>query len=736
LFAQYAHFIDRSPGAALLWTRARGIVHANERAAAWIDDLVQCETLTAGAAECAKSRRAVVRRALATSFLFVPLIEANDQAGFVLGIEGRDFDDVPALLHAVHENARHFSQIVHRLPQVVLTARPDGAFDYASHRWYQVTGSRPDEMDVGSSLRQATGRYDGSFNAMWISGVSSAGEFSFEIRLKTVRGTRWHELRAVPSYMNGHLRKWIITLDDIQDRIETRAELARARARLEALADIGAMLLDVALPAEDLVRRAIAAGARVLEGIWIASFELDGRKSVVALPNDARMFERALEGGGALGASATMQQWNTELPRPVLRIPLRFGVEGAHRLAVVGSPGAEPFKDQDVRLFSEVASRIGLALRNAVAYSREARIARVLQTSMLPVALPQPSGLTFDVAYFPAQTEALVGGDWYDAFDLADGRVAISIGDVAGHGLEAAVVMGHVRENIRNGAKQGLSVAEVLAETNRAVVAGGSGLVTAFLAYLDPLTLSLEYASAGHLPPVVVDSDGTLVELELGEMILGAVSNAQYQTRTYALEEGAALVLYTDGLVENARDAVVGETALRRVLTDWGRRGFEGSALEISKRTLAGARPNDDIAILVVRTAPLARIDVALPGSASSARRARIAIDRILSKAPFGDRSEEFALAACEAVNNAIEHGCNSPLDQIRFSLEWDVRGAEATVESSGAWQDRQPSAERGRGIVLMRALADDVVINAGKHGTTVRLSLDTLAQSLVNSPA
>lgn len=660
------------------------------------------------------------------TFLMLPLIEGNDRVDHVLAVEDYDLEDAPVLLHALHGGIRHFSQIIHSLSQIVLTARAHGEIDYASRRWFQVIGLPMSAVSIAESVRKAAGPHRGVFERQWKAGVDSASAFSFEIPLATIHGLRWYELRAVPSHEGSRLLKWIVTIDDIHERVEGRHEIAAAHKRLEVLADVGAVLLDASLRPEEIVRRSLAAASGALDEIWIASFESSGRRNVVVHPAEARMFERAIDGiGETSGTTALMRAWNDEDPRPVLRSPLHLGDSGTHGLALVGAPGRAAFDAPDVNLFSEVAWRISVALRNHIAYERDSRIARVLQTAMLPVALPQPPGVSFDVAYRAAETESLVGGDWYDAFDLFDGRVAISIGDVAGHGLDASIVMGHVREMVRVYAMQGLSPGDVLAETNRAVVAGDHGLVTAFLGYLDPMTLLVEYASAGHLPPLLVSSGGTVEELDLGDIILGALYDAPYQTKVRQLNEGSAVVLYTDGLVEYDRDALAGESRFREVLSEWGQAGFSSSAGDLSDRAIAGARVPDDIAVLIVRTTPQAHIDATLPGSIPSSRRARVAIGRVLAGASLGERGNDFLLAMCEAINNAIEHGSRSSRDAVRFCVECDENGGvTGVVESRGQWKENAPSVDRGRGFTLMNALADRVTVNAGRHGTTVRLVL------------
>lgn len=730
MYARHIALVDRSPHAAFLWTPVQKLWHANRAAHAYVDDVVQHESLSAASAACARTQRADIYEGLETSFLLVPVLDTSNRVAVVLGIENHELQDIPAVMHALSESPGHFAQIVHLLPQAVLTARPDGEFDYASRRWCQITGDAVVDCDVTASVLDATGRHAALFRRLWTKGRDAGEVFSFEIPLTTPRGERWHELRAAPNYEDGRLLKWIVTIDDVDERVTAREDLSRSRRRLEVLAEIGRLSLDTNLGEEELLRKGLAAAASVIDAIWMAAIDVAGACLVAVQPNEARLLERSFVPVSDIdGISASMERWNDEAARPTLRVPLATGSKH-EQLAVIGEPGGRAFGGEEVNLVADVASRIASALRHLREFHRESRIARVLQTAMLPVSLPRRSGVSFDVAYHPAESDALVGGDWYDAFELADGRLAFSIGDVAGHGLSAAVVMGHVREIVRLAALRGATPAEVLSVTNESIIAGGHGLVTAIVGYFDPMTLALEYATAGHCLPMLVHEGGEVTEFELGDVILGAVAGARYRTCAMEMPESSSLVLYTDGLIEYSHDASAGETVLRDVLRTWGEQRFHDSASELVDRCLAGAAVQDDIAVLVLRAERIERMDDTFSANLASARRARVSIRRALARASLGGRTDDLVLAMCEAVNNAIEHGSRSPSEKVRVALEWDDRGARGTVESSGPWTNRRPTIERGRGLTLMRALTDHMEINVGEGGTSVRLYVETMSGS------
>ena len=243
----------------------------------------------------------------------------------------------------------------------------------------------------------------------------------------------------------------------------------------------------------------------------------------------------------------------------------------------------------------------GEALR--VRYARDHAVSLAFQNAALPRIMPAIPGLAFDAIYEAAGEDALVGGDWYDAFALPDRRVVISVGDVGGSGLEAAITMGAVRQTIRGAAHVFAQPAAALDAADRALRSEQPDrIVTAFLGILDPATLALSFASAGHPPPVLRQGDGTLVELIAADLPLGLRNQrAASADQTVVLTPGALLVLYTDGLTEATRDMLEGERRLRAALAreDIVRSARPAAAI----RRAVAAESYDDVAILTVRVA-------------------------------------------------------------------------------------------------------------------------------------
>jgi serine phosphatase RsbU (regulator of sigma subunit) len=250
------------------------------------------------------------------------------------------------------------------------------------------------------------------------------------------------------------------------------------------------------------------------------------------------------------------------------------------------------------RVYHEMAQRIHDTLS---AYRREHYIASTLQRALLPQELPRLPGLRIDTAYAAASHATEIGGDWYDVFMLEDHVVGISVGDVAGHGLRAAAIMGSLRQVIRTAARVDSEPATVLQRANRALCADEDVIVTAFFATLDMRDGTMRYSVAGHPLPLTVTGSGEIEQLSGEGLILGVDQEARYQTFQTVLREGEGIVCFTDGIVEIERDYFKGMADLIDVVkTEYGRASAENIAERIKDRILAQAEPVDDSAILFV----------------------------------------------------------------------------------------------------------------------------------------
>lgn len=230
---------------------------------------------------------------------------------------------------------------------------------------------------------------------------------------------------------------------------------------------------------------------------------------------------------------------------------------------------------------------------------RAVHVADTLQRAFLPKSLPQIENVQIDTMYIAAESDALLGGDWFDVLDLDDGKMMFSIGDVAGHGLDAAIAMAHVRQSLAALAINEFDPARILQFANRTIRVQRGPMVTAIVGFLDVRSGLVHYSSAGHPPPMVVDKQRRAVVSQPGGVPLGTYENAEFTVREQRLEAGSTFLLYTDGIVEFGRNYAAGEERLLEALRRYA--GTPGSITENIRRAVLGdSSPVDDVALLAI----------------------------------------------------------------------------------------------------------------------------------------
>ena len=270
----------------------------------------------------------------------------------------------------------------------------------------------------------------------------------------------------------------------------------------------------------------------------------------------------------------------------------------------LGSYTRRAFTPEEVRVTQLAADRMAVAIENARLYEREHRIAETLQRSLLPNVVPSVPGLTVAARYLPARAEAQVGGDWYDVVALASGGLALSIGDVAGHGIEAAALMGQLRNALRSAALEGEDAASAMTRVDRLLQSQrerADSIATAVFARLNGDGVTLEMSSAGHPPPLVVRPDGTVDYIEKARSVpLGVPAPGGRQSASCKLEAGSLLILYTDGLVERRGESLTNGLDLLAAAAAAAGTDPELACDRVVEAMLGNEGPIDDVALLVV----------------------------------------------------------------------------------------------------------------------------------------
>jgi serine phosphatase RsbU (regulator of sigma subunit) len=272
-------------------------------------------------------------------------------------------------------------------------------------------------------------------------------------------------------------------------------------------------------------------------------------------------------------------------------------------VVMVNGPERGAFGEAEERTAAEIGRRAGLAVDNSRLFGRQRHVAEVLQQSMLP-DLPHIPGIELHARYLPAQVGAAVGGDWYDAFAQPDGSVILAVGDVSGHDIEAAATMGQVRNLVRGDAYgREDAPGPLLTQLDRALHGlGVPAAATAVLARLrrDADAFALEFANAGHPPPVLLRPDGEVeVWWETPEPLLGVMPGDARSTHHRRVQPGSTLLLYTDGLVESPAQLI--DDGIRRistVLQQHPTAPIEDLCLRVIE---SAPRRDDDIALMVIR---------------------------------------------------------------------------------------------------------------------------------------
>jgi len=602
--------------------------------------------------ELAARAEAALRRVLADD---APVLEqgdytaswfpVHDAAGEVAGVGLllADLGEHPAE-EEIRRSEERYRSLVQGGAQVVWVATPDGAMKEDSPEWRWITGQSAEDYIGHGWLASIHPDDRERVERDWRECVRTGKVFDDRYRIRTKNGSyRHYDVRAVPIERDGKIVEWVGASTDVTSQREAEEmrgrlteQLSAAALRTARLQQATSMLAE-ALTVEQVVevitevgRTAIGAlrsavalldsdGARLKlvnsDGLPSAPDLAGGRLSLqypsvmtkaiaarrpvlVEDPEDLRrQFEGELEIDPATVVSTSDERSWVGLPLITSGAPL-----GALRFSF-----GRPRKIiEEERVFLEALSgQCSLAVERAGLYEREHTTAETLQRSLLPDRLPSVPGLILTARYLPVTRNMEIGGDWYDAFRLADQRLAVAVGDVMGKGLTAAAGMGRVRNALRALALTDGRPAAVLGGLDRLFSATEEEEQVTTVAYLviDPVTGEGLLGNAGHLPALILEAGSAprFDQVEAGTPLGWASPRKQH---AFSMRPGSTAVFYSDGLVETRNrglDAGLEELAAVAARADDDLLGHPARLLRyLVDRMLAGHEQDDDVTVLVM----------------------------------------------------------------------------------------------------------------------------------------
>lgn len=415
-------------------------------------------------------------------------------------------------------------------------------------------------------------------------------------------------------------------------------------------------------------------------------------------------------------------------------IPL---TSGGRVVGTVGMSFDTPreFPEDERRFVSALVAQAAPTFERAAVADERRAIADTLQTSLLPSTLPRLPRLALAARYLPGAQGTRAGGDWYDVLPLDEDRVAIAVGDVVGQGARAAAVMGQLRSVLSGYLLEGHDPVRALEHLDRFAgrVPGAAGSTVACLV-LDVGTGELEWASAGHLPPLMVGPDGARYLDGAGGTVLGVRGRPPFVPGRARLTPGESVLLYTDGLVER-RDEVIDDGLDRLAATGGAAHALcparlTDAVLAAAVGDTPAATALDDIAVIVARLVPPPlRLD--LPAEARRLRAVRARVTAWAEATGLTDQElDDLQLALGEATANSVEHAYRNRSGAIRVELGRQGDGRlRAVVRDRGDWRPAPADrGYRGRGLDLIRRLSERTAVHHGPDGTEVSFELPVAA--------
>lgn len=605
----------------------------------------------------------------------------------------------------------------HALPLIVWSARPDGTVDFVNRRFEEATGVssqvlyrdgwqtlvHPDDLPAAQAALSRA--------------IESGTRYNIDVRIRYFDNAyRWVRAEAEPlREESGAIVRWLGTVADIND-------VRDANDRLSALGE--------ALPV--IVWTADASGA--IDWYNRRWYEFTGQTPDEALgwgwqaahhPEDFLEVMKRWPHSIATGEPFEMEY----------RLRRHDGVFNWFLARV------EPVRGLNGDVVRWYGSLVDVQAQKE-ALHRTKRVAETLQDVFLPKQFPRRENLRIDAQYLAAERDALVGGDWYDAFELPDGTIVVSIGDVAGHGLHASVTVGRLRQAILTLAFRIEDPARLLDEVDRILqYQQPETMVTAIVGFIDPGMANVRYACAGHPPPVLATREAGARLLPVDGMPLGIGFESRRTVHDIPIAPDTVIAFYTDGITEFARDA---STAEQRLLAAVGllvgNTTITHPAEAVQELVFNDAAPADDAALMILQFSnvpqhpsaahlQLERVWRFHSSDAHTVHAARREIGEYLRG--IADTHEETytsELIVGELLANTVEHAPGI----VEVMIDWSSASPMLIVRDIGPGLHNPLPAlpidsydESGRGLFLIYALASDVSVRAlAGYGTEIRATL------------
>jgi PAS domain S-box-containing protein len=611
----------------------------------------------------------------------------------------------------MRDSEAQFRELADTTPALMWMTDAEGDVTFVNEGWRRFTGgteiagvtfatsAHPDDRE--ETLR------------MWEDATSRREPFRCEYRLKHAEsgGYRWVLELGTPRFSDGEFVGYVGTATDIHERRTMEEALRESEEVFRQLADTAPAMMwttgtdgAITFVNQGWLRFTGTTFQEEMGQSWALGVHAEDAEPMLASWEEALAERRPWEGEYRLKHHTGEYRWIHDRGVP------RYVGE-----AFVGYVGTA----------IDIHERKTMESRLLEVYQREHRIAETLQRSLLPERLPPIEGVALAARYLPGARGAAIGGDWYDVLERPDGRVALVVGDVAGHGLRAAASMGQLRNAFRAYGMVEASPAEVVARINRLVMSGVEQVMaTVVYLVLDRETGEVAWSAAGHPPPLVISPDGVRY-LEGGRSVpIGAADPAVFREATAILPPGASLLLYTDGLVER-RDTPL-EDRLNELADAAAGGGDELAGLceHVIAQVLGEADPGDDVALLAVRPLPVldTEISLTLPAEPGSLAQLRRRLARFLHATGATELEQyEITLTICEAAGNAIEHAYGPGDATYEVDVRFEAGELTAVVRDEGSWRDKRGE-HRGRGLNIIEDLMDDVAVERANGGTLVRM--------------